>query len=125
MEGVRGSSRVAVEAIMLVVILLSSSSCVKCSPFDDCCRHCVLDSCRGVATCSLGCIARCWFDTSSASLAVKDDRHSLTHYCELGCAYSLCSDIITTISSPNVEAVEECVKPCFDKICTKYHQIHP
>ncbi|KAK9141888.1 hypothetical protein Syun_011288 [Stephania yunnanensis] len=57
--------------------------------------------------------------TSSASLA-NDDRDRLNHYCELGCASSLCSTI-STINNPNVEAVEGCVKSCSLNVCTKYH----
>ncbi|KAK9102157.1 hypothetical protein Sjap_019411 [Stephania japonica] len=120
MEGLRGS-RVAVQAITLVVILLSSSSCVKCRTYlsRECLQSCY-NSCPFIEYCSASCIAQCWgTGTSSASLA-KDDRDTtLHHYCELGCAYSLCSTI-STINNPNVEAVEGCVKSCSDKICIKY-----
>ncbi|KAK9141879.1 hypothetical protein Syun_011279 [Stephania yunnanensis] len=123
MEGsVRGSSSVAIQAIMLGVILLSCSSCVKCD-FSNCYESCLV-SCylRSInpLSCVPSCLAHCIVPPTSSASPANDDRDRLNHYCELGCAYSLCSTI-STINNPNVEAVEGCVKSCSLNVCTKYH----
>lgn len=98
MEGLRGT-RVAAQAMMLVmVILFSSSSCVKGdTPFSWCYTPCV-NSCIFMGpACAQNCFVRCTTLSlaSSPSLA-NDGRDRLHDYCKLGCASSLCSKISTT-----------------------------
>ncbi|KAK9141891.1 hypothetical protein Syun_011291 [Stephania yunnanensis] len=125
MERLSGT-KVAVQATMLLVILLSSSSCIKCTSIGGIIKNCYAPcfipcaiSGTSLKSCALQCLLQCISTSSSPSLA-SDNPDRLHNYCKLGCAASLCSTI-STINNPNVEAVEGCVRSCSDKICTEHH----
>ncbi|KAK4843678.1 hypothetical protein QYF36_011373 [Acer negundo] len=113
MEKRRIWSLVVVICLVVGMVIASAATITK---LDKHCFNMYLATCiaapdKSIIECSLQCLLSC--------RSPLDDPKTPFNFCKIGCALSLCSDLITSKENPNEEKFAACVDSTCPEKCTK------
>ncbi|XP_059641384.1 thionin-like protein 2 [Cornus florida] len=113
MEGRKLGALVLVVLAFGTVVGQSTAASFK-DCYVGCFIFCMLNPSNSAFSCATQCLKDCIIPNSPQQIHV--DSH---HFCNLGCASSLCSNI-STKQNPDGERVESCVGSCSDTCAKNY-----